>query len=342
MRTAGTILYALLVSGLNTPAEAQSTGNEFYRGKTITFVVGQPAGSTFDAYARLISRYLNRHILGRPSVIVQNMPGAASLIAGAHVYNVAPQDGTVIGASSTNLPVQPLIDPVGVRFDPLKFQWLPTPAEFPTALITWHTASINNVDDLRARESTIGSIAAGSPPTVAIGLYNEVLKTRMRPILGYAGLQATMLAMEHGEIEGYPSIPTETLRISYKHHLEAGRIKVLLQTGETRSAEFPDTPTALELVKEETDRALVRLAAGFTMTTTPFMMGPAVPVERVATIRQAFMDTFTDQAFLAESAQQDMRINPVSAEDVTRRVQAAFKSDENVVRRLRRIYEQTK
>ena len=202
MRTAGTILYALLVSGLNTPAEAQSTGNEFYRGKTITFVVGQPAGSTFDAYARLISRYLNRHIMGRPSVIVQNMPGAASLIAGAHVYNVAPQDGTVIGASSTNLPVQPLIDPVGVRFDPLKFQWLPTPAEFPTALITWHTASINNVDDLRARESTIGSIAAGSPPTVAIGLYNEVLKTRMRPILGYAGLQATMLAMEHGEIEG--------------------------------------------------------------------------------------------------------------------------------------------
>ena len=342
MKTAGVILSMLLSSCIASESLAQATKNNFYQGKTITIVVGQPAGSTFDAYARLIGKHLNRHIEGRPNIIIQNMPGAASLIAGAHVYNVAPQDGTVIGASSTNLPVQPLIDPAGVRFDPLKFQWLPTPAEFPTALITWHTSSIKSVDDLRARETTIGSIAAGSPPTVAIGLYNEVLKTRMRPILGYGGLQATILAMEHGEIEGYPSIPTETLRISYKHHLDAGRIQVLLQTGESRTAEFPDVPTALELVTNDNDRALVRLAGGFTMTTTPFMMGPGVPIERVAIVREAFMDTFKDSAFLTEAAQQDMRINPVSAEDVTRRVQAAFKSDAEVVKRLRRIYEQTK
>ena len=341
MKITGVVIPALLLAGISASAVAQSSGT-FYQGKTITFVVGQPAGSTFDAYARLIGRHLSGHIPGRPTIIVQNMPGAASLIGGAHVYNVAPQDGTVIGASSTNLPVQPLIDPSGVRFDPLKFQWLPTPAEFPTALIVWHTSPIKSIDDLRSRESNIGSIAAGSPPTVAIGLYNEVLKTRMHPILGYAGLQATMLAMEHGEIEGYPSIPTETLRVSYKHHLEAGRIRVLLQTGESRSAEFPDVPTALELVTDESDRALVRLASGFTMTTTPFMMGPGVPADRVAMMRKAFMETFADPAFLAEAAQQDMRINSVDAETVTRRVEAAFRSDEAVVQRLRRIYEQTK
>ncbi len=342
MTPARALIPFVLLAIMTAAAHAQSAIADFYRGKTVTIVVGQPSGSTFDSYARLIASHLSRHVPGQPTIIVQNMPGAASLVAGAHVYNIAPQDGTTIGASSTNLPVQPLIDSTGVRFDPRKFQWLPTPAEFPTALIVWRAASVTSLDDMRAKDANFGSITAGSPPTVAIGLYNQVLRTRMRPILGYASMQAAVLAMEHGEIDGYPSIPVETLRVNYKHHLEAGRIRVLLQAGETRTAEFPDVPTVLELLDNENDRALVRLANAFTMTTTPFMMGPGAPADRVAAMREAFTDTFADPAFLEDAARRELRLSPVSAGNVTKRIEAAFRSDETIVRRLRDIYEKTK
>jgi tripartite-type tricarboxylate transporter receptor subunit TctC len=323
-------------------AQAQSEIERFYRGKTVTIVVGMPAGSTFDDYARLIATHLNKHIPGKPSIVVQNMPGANSLLGASHVYNVAPQDGTVVGASVTNLPVLPMIDSTGVRFDVLKFQWLPTPAEFPTALIVWHDSPVKSLDDLRKKGANFGSIAAGAPPTVAIGLYNEVLKTKMRTVLGYAGLQAAVLAMESGELDGYPSIPIDTLLVSYKRHLDAGRINVLVQTGESRSAEFPDVPTLLELMSNDADRALVRLAGAFTIFTTPYMMGPGVPADRVAAMRKAFRDTFSDPAFVEDAAQRRLRLTPVSDEIVTQRVAAAFKNDKAVVGRLRAIYERAK
>jgi tripartite-type tricarboxylate transporter receptor subunit TctC len=333
--------FVFLLTG-SVAAHGQSEIDRFYRGKTVTIVVGMPAGSTFDDYARLVATHLSRHIPGIPSIIVQSMPGANSLLGASHVYNVAPQDGTVIGASVTNLPVLPMIDSTGVRFDAVKFQWLPTPAEFPTALIVWRDSPVKSLDDLREKSANFGSIAAGAPPTVAIGLYNEVLKTKMRAVLGYAGLQAAVLAMESGELDGYPSIPMDTLVVSYKGHLDAGRIKVLVQNGESRSDEFPDVPTLLELLNNDSDRALVRLASAFTVFTTPYMMGPGVPADRVAAMRKAFMETFSDPAFVADAAKRSLRLTPVSDEIVTQRVAAAFKNDKGVVGRLRAIYEQAK
>ena len=324
-----------------TGARAQESVADFYRNKTVTFFVGLPAGGSFDLYARLIAAHVGRHIPGQPNVIVQNMPGAGSLLQAGHVYNIAPQDGATIGASSSNVPLQPLLNASGVKYDSLKFQWLPTPADSPNSLFVWSASPIKSVADLRMRETPIGALAPGSTPTVAVALYNEVLKTKMRAVIGYTGLPAVMMAMERGEVEGYATVPLDTLRHILKPQMDAGQIRVLVQSGETRAAAFPDVPTARELITNEDDLALYELGTASTKMTFPYMVGPNVPADRVAALRKAFMDTFADPQFLAEARQRDMAIKPVPADEVTRLVTKAFATRPDIVARMRAVYERT-
>ena len=323
-------------------ASAQDAVADFYRGRTVTIFVGLPPGGSFDLYARLVGAHLGRHIPGQPTVVVQNMPGAGSLLQAAHIFNVAPQDGTAIGAPSSNVPLQPLLNASGVKYDSLKFQWLPTPADSPHALFVWSTSPIRSVADMRTRETPIGALAPGSTPTVAVGLYNEVFKTLMRPVLGYTGLPAVMMAIERGEVEGYATVPLDTLRHTYKHQMEAGQMRVLAQSGEMRSPALPNVPTGRELIAGADDLALYDLGTSSTKMTFPYMVGPGVPAERVAALRKAFMDMFDDPQFRADAEHRDMAIKPVPADEVTRLVTQAFATRSDIVARLRAIYERSK
>ncbi len=341
-RAASIILKAVLFLVIATGAQAHDSVADFYRNKAVTIFVGLPPGGSFDLYARLIGAHLGRHIPGQPTILVQNMPGAGSLLQAGHIFNVAPQDGTAIGASSSNVPLQPLLNASGVKYDSLKFQWLPTPADSPNSLFVWSTSLIKSVADLRSRETPIGALAPGSTPTVAIGLYNEVFKTKMRPVIGYTGLPAVMMAMERGEVEGYATVPLDTLRHTYKQQMDAGLIRVLLQSGETRAASLPDVPTGRELVGNDDDLALYELGTSSTKMTFPYMVGPHVPADRVTALRKAFMDVFADPQFLADAQQRDMAVKPVSAEEVTRLVAKAFATRSDIVARLRAVYDRTK
>lgn len=323
-------------------ARAQNTVADFYRGKNVTITVGLPPGGSFDLYARLIGAHLGRHIPGQPNIVMQNMPGAGSLLQAAYIYSVAPQDGATIGAPSSNVPLQPLLNASGVKYDSLKFHWLPTPADSPHALFVWAASPIRVVEDMRLRETPIGALAPGSTPTVAVNLYNEVFRTKMRPVIGYTGLPAVMMAMERGEVEGYATVPIDSLRHAYKHQMDSGQIRILTQSGDMRSAYLPNVRTSRELITNEDDLALLDLGTASTKMTFPYMLGPGTPPERVAALRKAFMDTFADPQFLAEAALRDMPIKPVSAEEVTRLVHQAFATRADIVARLRAIYERTK
>jgi tripartite-type tricarboxylate transporter receptor subunit TctC len=260
----------------------------------------------------------------------------------SYIYNAAAQDGTAIGAPSTNIPFQPLVDAAGVKYDSLKMNWLPSPAESTTALLVSSLSPVKKVEDMRSRDTAIGAIAPGSPPTIGIGLYNEVLKTKMRPVLGYAGLPSIMLAIERGEVEGYATMPLEILRQSYKHLMEGGKLRVLLQSGETRAPELPDVRAAAELVSNSDDLELLKLGNGFTKTSYPYMMGPGVPTDRLEAMRRAFMETFADPQFREEAAHRDIQIRPVAAEDVTRSIHEGFKTPDATVSRLRNIFERVR
>jgi tripartite-type tricarboxylate transporter receptor subunit TctC len=320
-----------------TPALAEENSTDFYRGKTITIYVGLPPGGTFDAYARLTAEYLSKFVPGQPNVIVQNMPGAGSLQAANYVYNGAPQDGTVIGAMSSNVPLQPLIDPRGVEYDLSKLNWLPTPAHLPNLMVVWHTSPIKLFDDLRKQEAVFGTLAPGSTPTVAIGLYAHVLGAKIRPVLGYSGLPAVMLAMEHGEVDGYSTMPFDTLQRTYGEQWKSGELRVLVQNDDSRLPELADVPTIFELAGSDDDRRLIGLATITTRMTLPYIMGPRVPESRVEIIRKAMEQVYADKSFLNDAAARNMTIAPVGSQQVEDIIRQAATTPPGIIEKLKEL-----
>ncbi len=314
------------------PAEA-----DFYRNKQISIFVGLPAGGSFDAYARLIATHLGKFLAGNPGVIVQNMPGAGSILAANHIYNVAPQDGTVIGAMSSNVPFQPLTDPAGVKYDVLKLNWLPSPAGSISTLTVWHTSPVKTFADLFEKEALLGTLAPTSSPTVTIGLYKHVLGAKVRAVLGYPGLPAVMLAMERGEVHGYSTIPIDTLLRVYGDKLKAGQLHVLAQNGAQRSPVFPDVPTMVELARSEDDRKLIALGNASGRMTFAYMMGPAVARARVESMRNAFDTMFADAAFRKDADIRQMAIEPVSSQEIETFLREVYATPPDIVKRLKDI-----
>jgi tripartite-type tricarboxylate transporter receptor subunit TctC len=318
-------------------ASAQDAIADFYKGRVISIYVGLPAGGSYDTYARLIGAYLPKHLPGNPTIIIQNMPGGGSLRAANYVYNIAPQDGTAVGAMSSNVPLQQLVDDSAVKYDTTKINWLPCPTGTTNLLVVRSGSPVKTFDDLLTHETQLGTLAPGSGPTLAIGIYKYVLGAKVKAVLGYEGLPSVMLAMERGEVDGYSTVPFDTLQRAYGTQWKAGKLRVIAQSGEKRLDELSDIPTTLELAKTDDDRKLIGFINASGLITFPYMMGPGVPKDRVEAMRTAMMQIFADAEFLRDAAARQTAINPVSADRVTSIIQTAFATPEPLLQRLRKI-----
>ena len=321
-------------------ARADSVAN-FYRGKTVTVYIGNTAGGTYDLYARTIARHLGAHLPGTPTVIVQNMPGAASLVAAGHVYNVAAQDGTAIAALASTLPFQPLIDPVAAaKLDPVKVNWLPSPASYGVVMLVRGDLPVKDVKDMQNREVMMATISPGMLPAVLAATTNATLGTKIKSINGHPDLASSLLAVDRGEIDGYPTVPYDAIKRVYAKKFEEGKYRVVLQFGGYKSPEFPDAPLITDLVTNPEDKMLIDLALGSLKFGYGFMTGPNVPKERVAALRSAFMDVFMDPKFLADAEKATLSIAPVDGETIDAIVKQAYSMPPSVIERMRAIYAQ--
>ena len=313
--------------------------SDFYRGKTVTVFAGTTAGGTYDLYARTIARHLGAHLPGAPTVIVQNMPGAASLLAAGHVYNVAPQDGTALAGLASTLPLQPLIDPAAAqKIDPVKINWLPSPSDYGVVMLVRGDFAARNVADMKTRETTMGTISPGMLPAVLAATTNAVLGSRIKSINGHPDIASALLALDRGEIDGYPTVPYDLIKRTYAKKVEEGKYRVVLQFAAVKSPDFPDAPLATDLVTSPEDRQLLDLVLGPLKTGYTFMMGPRVPKERALAMRRAFMDTFADPKFLADAERATLNIAPISGERIEEMIREAYASPAPVIARLRAIY----
>ena len=313
--------------------------SDFYRGKTVTVFAGTTAGGTYDLYARTIARHLGAHLPGAPTVIVQNMPGAASLVAAGHVYNVAPQDGTALAGLASTLPLQPLIDPAAAqKIDPVKINWLPSPSDYGVVMLVRGDFAARNVADMKTRETTMGTISPGMLPAVLAATTNAVLGSRIKSINGHPDIASALLALDRGEIDGYPTVPYDLIKRTYAKKVEEGKYRVVLQFAAVKSPDFPDAPLATDLVTSPEDRQLLDLVLGPLKTGYTFMMGPKVPKERALAMRRAFMDTFADPKFLADAERATLNIAPISGERIEEMIREAYASPAPVIARLRAIY----
>ena len=176
---------------------------DFYQGKQITIIVGFTAGGTYDATARLFARYLGKHLAGNPTVIVRNMPGAGSLIAGMYLYNTAPKDGTTLGIIGGGTVLEPLLGNPQARYDARRFAWIGGRSRDNFLCLVWHTVPVSSIEDVIKRETVVGATGPGSRTLTYPKALNDLIGTKFKIVSGYPGGNEITLALEKGEVEGY-------------------------------------------------------------------------------------------------------------------------------------------
>ena len=322
-------LAALLLAGPALAEEAQ----DFYRGRTVTLVVGHEAGTGYDLYGRTLARNIGRHIPGEPTLLVQNMPGAGGLNAANWLFNVAPRDGSVIMVVAADGLFEPLFGGGTVRLDPVGFTWLGNLDESPATCNVAASSGIQRFEDLLTREAVFGGTGAASAVSAfAIGVKN-LLGAKLKMVQGYKGSADVKLALERGEIAGACGMSLSTLKTQWKDAIAAGSIKTILQFGPRRHAELPSVPTIYEFAKTDDDRAIFDLAFGRHILGRPVMAPPSVPLERAAALRQAFAATVKDREFLAETDKLGLPVDASSGEEVTAMIKKFFAYPKPLVER---------
>jgi tripartite-type tricarboxylate transporter receptor subunit TctC len=335
LRTITTAIALLAVAAL--PAKADPVA-DFYKGKTLNMVIGGSAGGGYDVLGRTIGQFIGRHIPGNPSVVARNMPGAGGMLAMNYMFNNAEKDGTVIGVVQSNTPLEPLFGTKEARYDATKFGWLGTPSVEIAVVLVWHTVPVNTVEDLKTRETTMGVSGTQSTQAFLGRLLNATLGTKMKLIHGYKGLNDTFLAMERGELDGYPGVYYSALSSTRPKWLPDGLGKAILQIGPERLPQLPNVPSAIDLISNPDDRQLMQAAVATQALGRPLVMTPGVPAERLAAVRKALADTFADAEFQAVAKKIGLIVNaPRTGEDLQDVIVKAYASPPSVVERLRKL-----
>lgn len=317
---------------------------DFYRGKTIRIIVGSAAGGGYDTYARTIARHIGKYIPGNPNVIVENMPGAGSLKAANHVYNVAEKDGTIIGSIQGGLFVQQLLGLEGVEFDTLKWQMIGFPTgEKPTCVVTSRSGLKSLVDSMGpgGKQFIAGGNAPGSATWDVPMRLKAALDLNLKMVAGYDGTAKVRLAMDQGEVDGMCGWGYESLRATAWDRVQSGEYVVIARVSDSPMPGLEKVPLALDLAKTEESRQLIRLGIiAPAKTVRAYLVAPEVPAERVRALRQAFGATMKDKDFLHDAEKSKLEIDPIPAEEGQKMVHDLFSMPESIKKKLKEINDQ--
>jgi tripartite-type tricarboxylate transporter receptor subunit TctC len=323
----------VIAATIATRAAAQ---DPFYANKTISIVVGYSAGGGYDIYARMLARHYGRHIPGNPNVIVQNMPGAASMTAVRYLDATAPKDGTVITMFDPGLITQVLTsDKPLVRFS--DFHWIGTLLRDIRICYAWGATGIKTFADMMKRkEFMIGTTAKGSNAYVNGAILRNVFKAPVRQISGYPGSNEQRLALERGELEGncgsWTAMPQDWL--------VNNKINALLRFSEARPADMaPDVPYVLDLATSPEQKAVIDILNSPGELGRPFIVARQVPAERVATLRNAFQAVLKDEAFLADAKKQSLLLDPVTGEEAEKVTAQIYAAPPDLIRKAKDVLE---
>jgi tripartite-type tricarboxylate transporter receptor subunit TctC len=320
------------------PARAQAP-TSFFKGKVLTLLISSSGGGGYDTLGRLVAKYLPAHLPINSGVLVQNMPGAGGIVATNYLYNVAPKDGTTIGLVQNNTPFEPLMGTQQADYDPSKFNWLGSPSTETGILAVWHTVPVATIAQAEARQVTVGSSGAQSTPSFYARLLNATLGTKLKIIVGYPGQAEAFLAMQRGEVDGYPSIFYSSLMATHPDWVKDGLLRLLVQYGPRKEKALPDVPFASDLVKTTEDKLLLNAGFAGVSAGRPFLAPPGVPADRVAELRQALAATFSDPKFLADANRMNLGINdPRSGAALAELIAAVYRTPSAIVDKLRRLY----
>jgi len=339
IRISNLLLLSCLMTGLSVHWETVHAQANFYEGKTIRLIVGFTAGGGYDAYTRTIGRHMGKHIPGNPVMIVENMPGAGSMISANYVYKAAKPDGLTIGHFIGGLFLQQLLGKPGIEFDAAKFQYVGVPGQDNFVIGVAKSAGITDVESWLASKQIVkfGGVASGSGSDDIPNVLKATLGLPIQLVSGYKGTADVRLAFNSGEVAGL-SNSWESTKSTWRKELESGELKLILQATLKPHPEFPKLPMALNYAKnDEAKRLISTVARVHGPTVRPYVLPPNTPKERVEIIRKAFMDTMKDPEFLAEAKKANLDINPDDGAVLEQNVKEILKLEPGLIAKLKEI-----
>lgn len=312
---------------------------QFYAGRQISLIVGANAGGGYDAQGRLMARHIGRFLPGSPVSVVQNMPGAGSLQAANHLYNVAPKDGSVIALLQRGVLSSRFTNPGGARFDLAKFNWLGNLSSEAGVVLAWHASPFHSIQDVMKQEMVVGGTGATIDTETTPRILNALIGTKFKVITGYRGTPDTTLAMERGELQGMGDWSWSNVKTRRPDYLRDNKVRVLLQVGVDRIPDLPNVPMASDLVRNEDDRKVMELFLAQKAAARPVAAPPDIPADRVNALRDAFARMIVDDAFNKDAASQKLDIEPTPASEIDKVIRLFATTPDSVGERLKNAIE---
>jgi tripartite-type tricarboxylate transporter receptor subunit TctC len=321
------------IAGFAAVAKAQA--QDFYKGKTLTIIVGYSPGGGFDVNARLLAKYIGRHIPGNPDVIVSNMPGAASLTGVLYLDKTAPKDGTVIDTfnfgqiGNSRMGVSP------IKIDFREYNWIGSISQDITACFVWHTLGIKTLADAKAHGTLhFGLTSVGSSSDVNQKILKNIFGVAIQQVSGYPGSAEEKLAIERGELDGdcgaWESVPADWVAKQ--------EIAPLDRSGLFVPPDMPaDVAYVVDIAPTPRDREIIRLLVASGDVGRPFIASSAVPADRMKILRDAFDATMQDPGFQADAAKQRLPVSPKNAEEALKTVDEIYATPDDIVAAARKI-----
>src|SRR5579884_4119178 len=341
------VALAVLVGCAPRAAPAAASGGDdsavaaFYRGKTIRIVVGLSPGGGYDLTSRLLARYMAARIPGNPTIIVENRPGAGTMLAANAVYASEPKDGTVIGNFDSSLVLLQALGATGIGYDATRFNWLGATVKDVTGCLVRADAVASVQDTIAGKEVVLGALALGNNSYDVPTVLNATLGTHFKMVPGYGGTAQFRLAVENQETDGYCVTYRSAILVNDQPWLSGdppyARMLVVMGDKPPDSPFLRGVPTAESLATSDEARELLRVVDAPQVINKPYAVAPEVPPERVAALRRALMETYADPQFLAEAKRANLDVDPSDAAEVTRVVQSVLGASPGALARLKEI-----
>lgn len=325
----GHLAFALCVILAGATSAAAQDVASFYKGKTVRIVVGFTPGGGYDVYARSLARHYGRYIPGNPTVVVQNMPGAASLKSVQYLTAGAPTDGTLITTFNAGLLTQSLTSPDKVNVKFLDYAWIGNVSEDFRVCFTWNGTGIKNWQDFLARDKvTYGNTGVGTSAYIDDRMLTDLFGVKLRTVMGYPGSADKRVAIERGELDGdcgsWTSMPEDWLRDN--------KVTMLVRFSRTLAPGMPaDLPYAGDLLTDAKKKQTLNLLTAGSVVGRPYIAPRDVPADRLAALRTAFDATMKDPQFLADAAKQRLAVTPMTGAESEAFVKELYQAPAEVI-----------
>ena len=322
-------------AGFADSAAAQDVA-AFYKGKTVHSLVGLSAGGGNDLQMRLVARHLSKHIPGNPTVVPQNMIGAAGLVMANYLYRAAPQDGTYIGLLSNTLPSRQAVGLDGVQYDASKFGWMGSISNTVEILLLWKTTDVTTIEEAKKKEIIVGGVGTGGIGSSYPRMINEFVGTKFKVIEGYPGSPQLDLAVERGEVFGRAHT-WSGVKASKPNWLANKDVNIIVFGG-IKPPDLNGVPNLEDLISDPGNKQIVGIVLAGLKLGYPFTATPNVPAPRLAALRAAFQAVLTDPEFLKETEAMKIDLSPVSWQEMTAVVDATLTAPADVRERAKAFF----